>query len=133
MCAVGENNRVSTNIKIMNTNVSEEYFASYFKMGMSISASFRSCLTSLIPVYFPETLVFACMLLQVRKRKCLIFLQVKFLNGKLEASIFCNDSNNGLADETKYTLLLTFMGPCIVIIFYYVNLNKLQRYRVYFI
>jgi len=98
---------VSTNIKIMDTNVSEEYSASFFRMGMGISASFRSCLTLLIHVYFAETLVFTCMLLQARKRKCLVFMRVKFLSGRLEASILYSDSAVGLADETKHTLLLT--------------------------
>jgi hypothetical protein len=96
MCAVGENNRVSRNIKIMDTDVSEEYFTSFFRMGIDISASIRSCLALLMPVYSPETLEFTCILLQVRKRKCLVFLRVKFLSGRLEASILYRDSDIGL-------------------------------------
>ena len=42
----------SQQTKIMDTDISEEYSASFFRMGMGMSASFRSYLTLLIPVHF---------------------------------------------------------------------------------
>jgi hypothetical protein len=103
MCAVGENNNsVSTNIKIMDTDVSEEYSALFFRLEIGLSVSFRSCLALLIPVHSPATLVFTCMLLEVRKMKCLVFVRVKFLSGRLEANILYRDRRVSCTGTGEY-------------------------------